>query len=87
MTALLWILDVEVLIYLIHHVAQSIQLPRVIASIAGDLTRAIEVESSDRGRSGAIVEAGPPVAERRLRMEEGGTPALGRYDASRAVAG
>ena len=47
-----------VLIYFIHHIAASIQLPRVIASIAKDLSQAIDAESSD---DGASREAGPSV--------------------------
>jgi uncharacterized membrane protein len=36
--------DLGVLIYFIHHIAKSIQLPEVIAGIARDLTRAIDSE-------------------------------------------
>ena len=36
--------DLGVLIYFIHHVAMSIQLPQVIASIASDLSVAIDAE-------------------------------------------
>jgi len=36
--------DVSVLIYFIHHIAKSIQLPEVIAGIARDLTREIDAE-------------------------------------------
>jgi uncharacterized membrane protein len=43
------LLDLCILIYFIHHVATEIQLPTVIASIAQDLTRAIEAESADKG--------------------------------------
>ncbi len=43
----LLLIDVAVLIYFIHHVAQSIQLPEVIASIARDLARAIDTEYPD----------------------------------------
>jgi len=57
-----------VLIYFIHHIATSIQLPQVIASIASDLSRAIDNESSDGGQ----LEAGPSVAELVRRMEDGG---------------
>ncbi len=64
-------LSMAVLIYFIHHIATSIQLPEVIASIAGDLSRAIDVES-DQGR--ASVESGPSVAELMRRVTEtGGT--------------
>jgi uncharacterized membrane protein len=58
-----------VLIYFIHHIATSIQLPQVIASIAGDLSRAIDLESNEN-RSG--LEAGPSVPELLTRMREGG---------------
>jgi len=37
-------LDVAVLIYFIHHVAKSIQLPEVIAGIASDLLEAVDAE-------------------------------------------
>ncbi len=58
-----------VLIYFIHHIAASIQLPNVIASIAGDLSRAIDAESRD---DGITFEAGPSAAELVTRMSEGG---------------
>ena len=58
-----------VLIYFIHHIATSIQLPHVIASIARDLSRAIENESDlDTGAA----ERGPSVAELLRRMADGG---------------
>lgn len=85
-------LSMGVLIYFIHHIATSIQLPYVIASIARDLSRAIENESDlDRGGS----ERGPSVPELLTRMEEdGGTvpaPSSGylqfiRHDALVALA-
>ena len=66
-------LSMAVLIYFIHHIAMSIQLPQVIASIAKDLSRAIDAESSD---DGASLEAGPSVAELLRRMiDAGGTVA------------
>jgi uncharacterized membrane protein len=40
----LLLVDLGVLIYFIHHIAKSIQLPEVIAGIAHDLTRAIDAE-------------------------------------------
>jgi uncharacterized membrane protein len=58
-----------VLIYFIHHIAASIQLPNVIASIAHDLSRAIDAEST-YGEVG--FESGPSVAELLLRMGERG---------------
>lgn len=60
--------SMAVLIFFIHHIAASIQLPRVIASIARDLSRAIDAESS----GDVSVEAGPSVSELLARMEEGG---------------
>ena len=44
-------LSMGVLIYFIHHIAMSIQLPQVIASIAEDLSRAIDSESRGGGTS------------------------------------
>ena len=58
-----------VLIYFIHHIAISIQLPYVIASIARDLSRAIDLESRDHR---VTLEAGPSVAELVRRMADGG---------------
>ena len=40
----LLLVDIAVLIYFIHHIAKSIQLPEVIAGIARDLLRAIDAE-------------------------------------------
>ncbi|HUC15922.1 MAG TPA: DUF2254 domain-containing protein [Acidimicrobiales bacterium] len=40
----LLIVDLAVLIYFIHHIAKSIQLPEVIAGIGRDLARAIDAE-------------------------------------------
>jgi uncharacterized membrane protein len=62
-------LSMGVLIYFIHHIAMSIQLPQVIASIAKDLSRAIDAESRDNGVS---LEAGPSVAELLRRMNDSG---------------
>jgi uncharacterized membrane protein len=58
-----------VLIYFIHHIAISIQLPRVIHTIARDLSKAIDTESTVVGPA---AEAGPSVAELMRRMAEGG---------------
>src|SRR5262249_20433245 len=43
------LLDLCILIYFIHHVATEIQLPNVIASIARDLTQAIDAEAATPG--------------------------------------
>jgi uncharacterized membrane protein len=39
--------DLAVLIYFLHHIAVQIQLPEVIASIAADLAKAIELQAGD----------------------------------------
>jgi uncharacterized membrane protein len=61
-------LSMGVLIYFIHHIATSIQLPQVIASIARDLSRAIDTESDHP----ATLESGPSVPELLTRMEQSG---------------
>ena len=62
-------LSMAVLIYFIHHIATSIQLPQVIASIAKDLSSAIDAESTGAGR---FPEAGPSVLELVRRMDNAG---------------
>jgi uncharacterized membrane protein len=65
--------DLGVLVYFIHHISLSIQLPHVIASIAGDLSEAIDVESSDERTAIVHVdEAGPSVDELMRRIEGSG---------------
>jgi len=54
----LLLVNIAVLIYFIHHIAKSIQLPEVIAGIARDLTRAIDAEFPNRS-----AELPSPVAE------------------------
>jgi uncharacterized membrane protein len=58
-----------VLIYFIHHIASSIQLPQVIATIAGDLSRAIDLESTS---TDTVFESGPSATELLTRMDESG---------------
>lgn len=53
----LLLVDLVVLIYFIHHIAKSIQLPEVIAGIADDLMRSIDAEFPDR--VGAAVGPSP----------------------------
>jgi uncharacterized membrane protein len=62
-------LSMGVLIYFIHHIATSIQLPEVIASIAGDLSRAIDAETPEARMT---LETGPSVPELLRRLQEGG---------------
>jgi uncharacterized membrane protein len=70
-TLALMVADLAVLIYFIHHTAISIQLPQVIASIAADLTEAIEVQGGPE--PGDTREAGPSAVELLTRAEtEGG---------------
>jgi uncharacterized membrane protein len=74
-TLALMVAALGVLIYFIHHTATSIQLPQVIASIARDLSEAIDVQGGhDAGRpQPTVTEAGLSSAELRTRMaEEGG---------------
>ena len=60
--------NVAVLVVFIDHIAKSIQLPQVIASIAGDLSHAIEVESG-RG-SDAARKAGWSLSEVMTRLDD-----------------
>jgi uncharacterized membrane protein len=46
-TLVLLLADLAVLIYFLHHITVQIQLPQVIASIAGDLQSAIELQAGD----------------------------------------
>jgi uncharacterized membrane protein len=67
------IADLGVLIYFIHHVATSIQLPEVIAGIARDLGSAIdgEVTSDEMARAHDLV-SGPTERELRVRLVSAG---------------
>ncbi len=69
----LLLVDLGVLIYFIHHVATSIQLPEVIASIAGDLSRAITNEVAvDTSREPLHDATGPPADEVLARLADQG---------------
>ncbi len=67
-TMALVVLDVAVLVLFIDHIAKSIQLPQVIASIARDLPRAIETEVAPPAPGGA--KAGPSLSEMLVRLDE-----------------
>jgi uncharacterized membrane protein len=68
----LTVVDLGVLIYFIHHTATAIQLPEVIASIARDLSEAIDVETgADAGDSGVAGE-GPSLAILQGRLDHEG---------------
>jgi len=69
----LLLVDLGVLIFFIHHVATSIQLPQVIASIAGDLSVAIEAEvARAHAERGTSTEHGPDEAELIERIDREG---------------
>ena len=67
-TMALVVLDVIVLVVFIDHIARSIQLPQVIASIAGDLGRAIDADT--RSARAVGLKAGPSLGELLLRLDE-----------------
>ena len=72
----LTVIDLGVLVYFIHHVAKSIQLPEVIAGIASDLSVAIASEfGADRGRRASLAAAGDLP---RLLATEGASVAAGQ---------
>jgi uncharacterized membrane protein len=67
----LTLVDLGVLVYFIHHVARSIQLPEVIAGIARDLSRAIDTEfAADEGSRAPATAAGDVLE----RLEAEGQP-------------
>ncbi len=69
------LVDLGILIYFIHHIATSIQLPEVIAGIARDLTSAIQAEGVvHREPVSSGRELGPSAAEVRSRMDSSGAP-------------
>ncbi|MFZ0666293.1 MAG: DUF2254 domain-containing protein [Acidimicrobiales bacterium] len=61
-TEVLLIADVVVLIYFIHHIAKSIQLPEVVASIATDLFNAIDAEFPEMADDS--LDSGHPLTSR-----------------------
>jgi uncharacterized membrane protein len=72
----LLLVDLGVLIYFIHHIATSIQLPEVIARIAEDLLTAIDTEyplESGTEEPGVRALVGPGAAELVQRLDERGT--------------
>jgi uncharacterized membrane protein len=66
------VLDLAVLIFFIHHTAKSIQLPQVIASIAGDLSNAIDVQVASGREHAGFRDRGLSVSELTSRMAESG---------------
>lgn len=78
---ILTLADLAVLIYFINHIATAIQLPQVIAGIARDLAREIDVQAHNRGPTGVGAARGLSCEELLARMEQSGavirTPASG----------
>jgi uncharacterized membrane protein len=75
----LLLVDIAVLIYFIHHIAKSIQLPQVIAGIARDLTRAIDAEFPEtlaRTRRTEALDSGRTVPELLQLIDERGGAVL-----------
>ncbi len=72
----LLMVDLAVLIYFIHHIAKSIQLPEVIAGIADDLMHSIDAEFPDQVSSGeesaSRLQAGKSVPDLLTLLEERG---------------
>ena len=67
-TMALVLLDVAVLVVFIDHIAKSIQLPQVIASIARDLSGAIEADVALPAAD--VPKAGPSLSEMLVRLDE-----------------
>jgi uncharacterized membrane protein len=65
-------IDLGVLIYFIHHTATSIQLPAVIASIAGDLARALEDETGGPADRPDGPVSGPALDVLQARLDRAG---------------
>jgi uncharacterized membrane protein len=72
----LLLVDLGVLIYFIHHIAKSIQLPEVIAGIADDLMESIDAEFPDQmgapAEQVARLETGKSVVELLALIDERG---------------
>jgi uncharacterized membrane protein len=68
MTMVLVVVDVVVLVVFIDHIAKSIQLPQVIASIARDLSQAIDVDVGPPAIDAP--KAGPSLSEMTARLDE-----------------
>ena len=76
----LLLVDLAVLIYFIHHIAKSIQLPEVIAGIARDLDRAINAEFPQRvgTRHAATDGSTVPTDESLAKLERSGAVVTAR---------
>jgi len=74
----LLLVDLAVLIYFIHHIAKSIQLPEVIAGIARDLMRSIDAEFPVTPRKeGSMPQGtGRPLGELVALLDRAGAPVV-----------
>jgi uncharacterized membrane protein len=70
---LLVLVDLAVLIYFIHHIAVSIQLPEVIAGIAAELSQAIEAGAGEPEWAGPVAR-GPTAEALNARLDAAGAP-------------
>jgi uncharacterized membrane protein len=68
----LLLVSLVVLIYFIHHIAVTIQLPRVIAGVSKDLGRAIDLQFPVQVP--LVAETGLSLAEVQRRLEDEGVP-------------
>ncbi len=68
--------DLVVLIYFIHHIAVTIQLPQVIAGISRDLGRAIDLQFPQQAPR--LSASGPSLAAIRANLESAGVPVAAR---------
>jgi uncharacterized membrane protein len=72
-TLALTVADMVVLIYFIHHTATAIQLPQVMASIAKDLSEAIDAQGgAGPATRPPVPDSGPSTTELLAQMEAGG---------------
>jgi len=70
---LLVLVDLGVLIFFIDHIAKVIQLPRVVAGIASELSRGIDAAMvGNTARSGAQTETGPAAGDVIRELNEAG---------------
>ena len=74
----LLLVDLAVLVYFIHHIAKSIQLPEVIAGIARDLDRSIDIEFPRRQSfdNGASTSSSAVPADLALALSERGADVM-----------
>jgi uncharacterized membrane protein len=75
----LLLVDVAVLVYFIHHIAKSIQLPEVIAGIARDLDRAIDAEFPNRADGSAPDHLPAPTADLLEKLDARGGTVTARH--------